>query len=506
MRTFFRYTMLIAFCFVTVALLSCCIGENSGNELEYLPVKLSKNEGWSIIDKNGKVVVDNEYSASSKISPVVDGVYWVKTEKSCQLFSIDNPKKPIVDADFTHVTPFNAGRALVAAPGKPIRIIDTKGQIVATLPSSIKSCYAFSDDGYAVFSDAEGYQGVIDKDGNVVVKPTRYFGHHYVCDGVVLAWKSGTSEYDVIDTKGEKLGTIDMEKYQLWGNFSEGKIILVNQENNNRMEVFGKDGKKLFVVRKSEGCEVLYEDMDGNEYMDGYAVFRNSEDKYGVVDAEGNEVIRAKYSYLSNLGNGEFAATRDANKWGVINAEDEEIIEFEYDGCIKFGDNYLLRDGNEGIIVKKGDKKPLVTFYDGESLYGYEWVYYGDEGSYADEEESSDAEIIDDAKVSTTTKAIDYYDEAGDVSEVEAVWSGVSEYLYSNKLTESDLRGASKSNLEIMRNMIYARHGYKFKRKDLLSFFSNFSWYYPVTGDAEYIYKQFSDIEKYNVEFIKKHE
>ena len=84
--------------------------------------------------------------------------------------------------------------------------------------------------------------------------------------------------------------------------------------------------------------------------------------------------------------------------------------------------------------------------------------------------------------------------------------SGSVDVLSIKKLSESDLYGKTKKELEIMRNSIYARHGYKFKRKDLTAYFSQFSWYIPVTGDMSAAYRQMSDIEKYNVEFIKKHE
>ena len=57
-----------------------------------------------------------------------------------------------------------------------------------------------------------------------------------------------------------------------------------------------------------------------------------------------------------------------------------------------------------------------------------------------------------------------------------------------------------------MRNSIYARYGYKFNREDLLNYFSQYSWYTPTTSDMESIYNRMNENEKYNIEFIKKHE
>lgn len=77
--------------------------------------------------------------------------------------------------------------------------------------------------------------------------------------------------------------------------------------------------------------------------------------------------------------------------------------------------------------------------------------------------------------------------------------------LSERRLTDADMN-ISKHDMEIWRNMIYAKYGYKFKRQDLADYFSQFIWYAPMNGDAAVAYDQMTDIEKYNVEFIKKYE
>lgn len=95
------------------------------------------------------------------------------------------------------------------------------------------------------------------------------------------------------------------------------------------------------------------------------------------------------------------------------------------------------------------------------------------------------------------------------ITEKETVSSNSIEYesvLSERKLSESDLQGKTKKELEIMRNSVYARYGYRFKRDDLFNYFSQYSWYSPTTSDMSTIYNAMSDIEQYNVDFIKKHE
>lgn len=76
-------------------------------------------------------------------------------------------------------------------------------------------------------------------------------------------------------------------------------------------------------------------------------------------------------------------------------------------------------------------------------------------------------------------------------------------WLSERKATSSDLAGKSAGDLRLMRNAIFARHGYIFKDQDLQSYFSGFSWYNPVSRDVS---AKLSSIEKANVEFIQRFE
>lgn len=50
-------------------------------------------------------------------------------------------------------------------------------------------------------------------------------------------------------------------------------------------------------------------------------------------------------------------------------------------------------------------------------------------------------------------------------------------------LSENDLKNLKKLELEIIRNTIFARHGYSFKKKSFRQFFDPVDWYIPVTDD-----------------------
>ena len=102
-------------------------------------------------------------------------------------------------------------------------------------------------------------------------------------------------------------------------------------------------------------------------------------------------------------------------------------------------------------------------------------------------------------------------DSSSDIDEVSSSEDSGKSPLRGNelsirKLTEKDIEGLSSGELVILRNVVYARYGYLFQREDLRRFFLQYSWYQPTNKDANEIYDNFTEIERYNIEFIKKHE
>ena len=96
-------------------------------------------------------------------------------------------------------------------------------------------------------------------------------------------------------------------------------------------------------------------------------------------------------------------------------------------------------------------------------------------------------------------KPTDYHDSEKKVSSAKGLYAFASERL----LTESDLNGLTKNDMKIMRNEIYARHGYIFKTKSMKKYFAAQPWY---EGLYDEVSSMLSEIEIKNVEFIKKHE
>ncbi len=74
----------------------------------------------------------------------------------------------------------------------------------------------------------------------------------------------------------------------------------------------------------------------------------------------------------------------------------------------------------------------------------------------------------------------------------------------SNKLlTKKEVENLKKGDLLIIRNAIYARHGYSFKSRPLRIFFDAQDWYIPISTDIK---DELTEIEKKNIELLLKYE
>lgn len=70
-------------------------------------------------------------------------------------------------------------------------------------------------------------------------------------------------------------------------------------------------------------------------------------------------------------------------------------------------------------------------------------------------------------------------------------------------ISDKQAKEMTQADLSIIRNMIYARHGYSFKRKPLRVFFDAQSWYLPISAD---ITKDLTELEKKNIKLLLKYE
>jgi hypothetical protein len=68
-------------------------------------------------------------------------------------------------------------------------------------------------------------------------------------------------------------------------------------------------------------------------------------------------------------------------------------------------------------------------------------------------------------------------------------------------LTEESLKNLKKVDIEIIKNSIYARHGYAFKKNSFRHFFESNEWYVPVSDNVD---KELTKLEKKNIVLLNR--
>lgn len=72
-----------------------------------------------------------------------------------------------------------------------------------------------------------------------------------------------------------------------------------------------------------------------------------------------------------------------------------------------------------------------------------------------------------------------------------------------DKLTTADVENLTQPHIRIIRNLVFARHGYSFKGKDLRLTFESYDWYTPVTNDVK---DDLTELEKANIALLTRYE
>jgi hypothetical protein len=87
----------------------------------------------------------------------------------------------------------------------------------------------------------------------------------------------------------------------------------------------------------------------------------------------------------------------------------------------------------------------------------------------------------------------------------ERTTSDVTEFNASKvKLKAEDVENMFKGDLEILRNSIYARHGYSFKTRKMRYVFDTYvDWYIPMSTDVS---KELTQLEQENIALLKRYE
>lgn len=310
---------------------------------KYRAVQIDKGDSWSIIDGEGNIIVKGEYSADDQVSNIYGETYWVKSGDKFQLFSISSPKKPLTADEWDFATEMFDDRALVGKVGEPISIINGSGKIISTLGKDIaKASRDIGDGGNILIKKSDGTSGWADENGKII-KDNLYDVTLGKGDIAAIAHKKKDSDkYTIFDSKGNETGEFTADYIVA---LRDGYIGIHKSEKG---KLINKNGEMVLESKKYIAITPPYF---------GNCIVVNEDSKFGIMNLEGEELIRAKYKLILPSREDLFIAVKEEGKTGVINFEDETVIDFEYGDALNVGGNFLMQDGSTYILLGRDGKR-----------------------------------------------------------------------------------------------------------------------------------------------------
>ena len=270
-----------------------------------------------------------------------------------------------------------------------------------------------------------------------------------------------------------------------WSDFSlekSGTVVLLSTSNN-------KPHNWRFSFNTPADNWYLTSFID-NQWQQGNAPFGNEQNLQNTRWTTSQIFIRTQFnvSDVSSIDNAYFCVWHDEDVQIYLNGQlalnrSGYITNYEY---FEF-DKTLLTNGKNTIAAK-------CTQIDGGQLI--------DIGVFVNTENNAPPPLVREnntAKVNADN--ISTPSQSSYIASVDT--PGRFPQASERLLSEADLSGLSKYDLKIMRNEIFARHGYIFQTNDMKNYFQNQSWYSPRYSNVN---TQLTNIEQKNITLIQRYE
>lgn len=330
-----------------------CTNTKDENQVQFFPFQESENSLWGMISPSGKVLFNEEFKEKPTI--VRDDRFMVRNADGLwEIYSAgEKPQK--IGTEYAYASMYKNGIALVAERGKNVSIIDTEGKTIKVLDiidgKPVESVDHFTE-GYAVFTN-DKYSGVIDEKGDRVIKAD-YLKIYPCSDGKFIALNkkyekeakkdsAANLKFDVLDTSGKTIFSISTNKYKDFGTGFQNGYLDVYLEAKNEKCGGIIDEKGETVIKPTTKIKKV------GQIKDNYFTYNNG-DGWGLMNMDGETIIRAKYDLLYFAGN-DIMVAMIKKKGGVVeykyvNLKDEPIGTDTFDDAYSFS----MLDGAHTVV------------------------------------------------------------------------------------------------------------------------------------------------------------
>lgn len=194
--------------------------------------------------------------------------------------------------------------------------------------------------------------------------------------------KQGVSDLD-----GKKIIQLEYDNIIITGNS-------INAQKGDEVTVFNSEGEKL---KNSNFISVL--ETDNKNYF----ITIDKNENYGVIDKDDNVIIDNKYTFIDYLFDNYFVAQNE-QKIGIVDDKGKEVIKFDYDVLQKIEGTDLIQGiKNESIDLIDKNMKKILTMKNAQIdiKENYIKIYNSEDRKYLqyDGKEVSNINVIKEAKL-----------------------------------------------------------------------------------------------------------
>lgn len=372
-----------------LALMTACGSESSFPEVTHIPCMTSSSSlNWSLIGVDGTLLCKDEITGSPSV--VVNGVFSVTKSSAFRINSLDLKLmiEQLNSPDYTKLGPndnaisyYTAGTSLerindteyldggfctedlipVVEKAQGITFIRKDGEVAFTFNEykpeytdhswRVAAVNGYFSDGLCLYKTDDGCYGYINAKGEPIINGYVYANPFNeglaIVGGKVKDNGNGyDNHFEIINTKGETVAKLDVA-FDLddVGStiYSDGLVFFGGK-------VFNRKGEIAF--RLSDKIDMVY------PFCNGYAIFEDEEMDYGLIDKNGEIVIRA----------GEYDCAYIANDRVYFRDYDDQTICYDFNGDRIFKSANVIIPVGKNRCVLKGRKDYWFTDYNGEPI------------------------------------------------------------------------------------------------------------------------------------------
>ncbi len=347
--------------FVTALIAFVVASCSSKPQLTHMPAKADGDSNWGLVDANGEFLISDEFD--HRPSPVINGLFYVKEDGGISVYKADKKLRTVGDlVGLKGCGYLTDGLMPIVRKDECITFVDAEGKTQFVLKDyngvEIKRVAQMFMNGLCPFMTIDEKWGAIDTNGNVVIEPL-YRNAPYFSEDVALVVDAKTEKLLLINRSGKTIKELS-DEIRRPSVFASGYAVV-------RIDEEDEDSRYAMVDTKGEIIKLPTVVDDVESWNDKYIVFENSEGDYGLLNYDGEILIRAKYDNLEILANGQILGERSGKFMFVTEEGESEKLPFEATSAIEAASLFsTILDFKFELISEDYDDMRYLRNYAGE--------------------------------------------------------------------------------------------------------------------------------------------